>query len=110
MRYCFDLLPFFDEVKTINIGGGLGVAYKDNEEVTDPHTFCDSALRIRDEYAERLKREINICIEPGRYVVADSAVLLCTVTATKKTSLKKFIGTDTGFNHLIRPALYGSHH
>lgn len=43
-------------------------------------------------------------------MVADSSVLLCTITATKKTSEKVFYGTDTGFNHLIRPALYGSHH
>jgi diaminopimelate decarboxylase len=42
--------------------------------------------------------------------VADSAVLLCTITASKKTPLKRFYGTDTGFNHLIRPALYQSHH
>jgi diaminopimelate decarboxylase len=48
--------------------------------------------------------------EPGRYIIADSSVLLCKVTATKKTPEKVFIGTDTGFNHLIRPALYGSHH
>jgi diaminopimelate decarboxylase len=37
-------------------------------------------------------------------------VLLCRVTARKQTSTKVFYGTDTGFNHLIRPALYGAHH
>lgn len=42
--------------------------------------------------------------------MADSSVLLCRITSDKKTPEKNFIGTDTGFNHLIRPALYGSHH
>lgn len=57
-----------------------------------------------------LKKSIKIVVEPGRFIVADSGALLCTITATKKTPEKIFFGTDTGFTHLIRPALYGSHH
>jgi len=49
-------------------------------------------------------------MEPGRFIVANAGYLLCKVTARKQTSQKIFYGTDTGFNHLIRPALYGSHH
>lgn len=58
----------------------------------------------------KLGRKIRVSIEPGRYLMADSAVLLCRITSTKHTSEMNFIGTDTGFNHLMRPALYGSHH
>ena len=57
-----------------------------------------------------MDRKIKIAVEPGRYLVADSGTLLCTVTATKTTPERTFIGTDTGFSHLMRPALYGAHH
>lgn len=49
-------------------------------------------------------------VEPGRFIVADCGTLLCTVTAYKKTPCKTFLGTDTGFSQLLRPALYGAHH
>lgn len=55
-------------------------------------------------------KDLEIWIEPGRFIVANAGILLCKVTARKQTSEKVFYGTDTGFNHLIRPALYGSHH
>lgn len=42
--------------------------------------------------------------------MANSGVLLCRITARKQTAKRIFYGTDTGMNHLIRPALYGSHH
>ena len=53
---------------------------------------------------------MQIWIEPGRFLVGDSGILLCEITARKQTSERIFYGTNTGFNHLIRPALYGSHH
>jgi diaminopimelate decarboxylase len=48
--------------------------------------------------------------EPGRYLVCESGVLLATVTDIKKTHFGTFVGVDSGFNHLIRPAMYGSYH
>lgn len=53
---------------------------------------------------------MEIWCEPGRYLVADSGYLLCTATAIKTNPFYTYIGTDTGMNHLIRPAFYGSHH
>lgn len=52
----------------------------------------------------------KLCIEPGRYLVAESGRLLCTVTEINEGSKKVFVGTDSGMNHLIRPALYESYH
>jgi len=50
-------------------------------------------------------------IEPGRYVVAESGVLLSKVTQIKKKEeTKLFIGVNTGFNSLIRPILYSAYH
>lgn len=110
MRYAFELLHLFEDVREINIGGGLGVAYRDDEKVSEPCELFTKVREFRDEFEKKLGREIGISVEPGRYIVADSSVLLCTVTASKKTPEKHFLGTDTGFNHLIRPALYGAYH
>jgi len=63
-------------------------------------------LELRDTY----NKDLQVWIEPGRFIVADTGVLLCRITARKQTSKKVFYGTDTGFNHLIRPNLYGAHH
>ena len=49
-------------------------------------------------------------MEPGRFLVAESGFLLTTVTAVKSNPFHNYIGTDTGFNHLVRPAMYGSYH
>ena len=56
MKYLFELLPKFDEVKTLNVGGGLGVAYKDTEIVTTPEDLYNQVRALRDEYSALLKR------------------------------------------------------
>jgi diaminopimelate decarboxylase len=59
------------------------VAYKDSEQISDPSYLFDKVREIRDEYAQKYQRNITISIEPGRYLIADSSVLLCRITATK---------------------------
>lgn len=54
--------------------------------------------------------QLEVWIEPGRFLVAECGILLCQLTARKETSQKVFYGVNTGFNHLIRPAFYKSHH
>ena len=66
--------------------------------------------KIIDKWEKVINKKIQVIVEPGRFIVADCGTLLCTVTAWKKTPEKTFLGTDTGFSQLIRPALYGAHH
>jgi diaminopimelate decarboxylase/aspartate kinase len=54
--------------------------------------------------------ELEIWIEPGRYLVAESGVLLGEVSQLKSKGTKFYVGTDVGMNSLIRPALYGAWH
>jgi diaminopimelate decarboxylase len=51
-----------------------------------------------------------LCIEPGRYIVADGGILLTSVNSVKTTPFKEFIGVDAGFNTLIRPSMYDAYH
>lgn len=90
----------------IDFGGGLGVPYKPQEEECD---VDDLGATLTDMILEETDVK-KVCLEPGRYLVCDSTILLATVTDVKDAGTKKYVGTDIGFNTLIRPAFYDSYH
>jgi len=95
----------------IDLGGGIGVAYRPEEEQIDLDAFMDSWFGfIKEKLDEFGLGEPEIWLEPGRYIVAESGVILTRVTTLKSSPGKEFVGVDAGFNTLIRPAMYGSYH
>jgi len=88
-------------IKHIDLGGGLGVRYKD-EEPPLPSDYTEKLFSN-----EKLKA-YEIIIEPGRAIAANTAVLLTKVEYLKLTDEKNFAIVDAGMNDLIRPALYQS--
>ena len=98
------------EFEFVDIGGGFGIPYEPGERPLDIERVAkDVAARFRERF-ERVGSPIYLFAEPGRYLVADSTVLLTRVHATKKVGAKRFVGVDAGMNTLIRPALYDSYH
>lgn len=94
----------------IDIGGGFGVPYRPGEDQLDIGRVASLvAKNLREKYKEMDGTMPKLFIEPGRYIVADSTVLLGTVTNVKSYG-KTFVGTDVGMNTLLRPALYGAYH
>lgn len=96
----------FPEVRFLNVGGGIGIPYR----------FGESRFNLN-AVSERLKTsstaagpDIVFWFEPGRFLVAESGTLLVSVTAVKQSGDRTFAGTNSGFNHLIRPVLYDAHH
>ena len=87
----------------LNIGGGFGIAYSDEKPKPIKEFWMALAPQIRD-------LDVTLLMEPGRYIVGNSAVLVTKVLYTKGTPQKKFIIVDSGMNDLIRPALYNSYH
>ncbi len=95
----------------IDLGGGIGVPYKPGESPVGLDDFFDVVIgAFKDGLKKHNLGEPLLQIEPGRYVVADSTILLTRVTGVKSTPFKKFVGVDAGFNVLVRPARYGSYH
>ncbi len=94
------------KLQFIDFGGGIGVPYKPQEEECD---VDDLGATITDMILEDSDVK-KVCLEPGRYIVCDSTILLGTVTDVKDAGPKKYVGTDIGFNTLIRPAFYDSYH
>lgn len=96
--------------KFIDFGGGFGIPYTPDEKELDLETFTTDIIKL---FHEKLN-EYNMgtpsmYIEPGRFIVGNSSVLLTRVN-TIKDSYRKFAGVDCGFNTLLRPMMYGSYH
>ena len=91
-------------IQYIDIGGGLGIKYKD-EEV--PPSKAQFAKRI---ISKIKKTDCKLILEPGRSLVGNSGYLLTRVLYKKANDKKKFLIVDAGMNDLLRPVLYGSFH
>ena len=90
-------------VSFLDIGGGLGITYK-NEESADTKEIMNKVL-------ERIKNlDFNLVIEPGRSIVGNAGVLLSEVEYIKETETTNFAIIDAGMNDLMRPSLYSAWH
>ncbi len=110
MRVLLDVAVNFKNLEFIDFGGGIGVPYRKEESPIDIQVLGNRITAEFESFCNKYGRDLKLVLEPGRYFVAESGFLLATVTSVKKGEKHVFIGTDTGFNHLIRPAMYGSYH
>ena len=99
-----------ESLKFVDFGGGIGVPYKPGQKPIDFSEFGPAVSSLFAGFCKSFGRKLALVIEPGRFIVAESGLLLCTVNTIKQTPGHKFVGVDTGFNHLIRPMAYGSYH
>jgi diaminopimelate decarboxylase len=91
------------ELNYLDIGGGLGIQYKD-EEKGDPKILMSEVKTLLKE------TDYQIIVEPGRSIVGTSGILLTKVEYIKEAGEKKFAIIDAGMNDLIRPSLYEAWH
>jgi diaminopimelate decarboxylase len=102
----------FDGLEFIDLGGGFGIPYnkQSGQPRLDLKELGGKLTGLISSWVREYGKEIEFKIEPGRYIVAESSILLGEVNAVKTNYNVKYIGTDLGFNVLIRPAMYDSHH
>ncbi|WP_274371405.1 diaminopimelate decarboxylase [Morganella morganii] len=98
------------DIRAISAGGGLSTPYREGDEVIDIDNYFSLWDAARARIARHLGREITLEIEPGRYLVAESGILLAQVRAVKGMGSRHYVLVDSGFNDLMRPAMYGSYH
>jgi len=91
---------------TLDLGGGFPVAYHPDDEVLSMDRFAQPLIERLSDYPRQLK----VIIEPGRSLVADTAVLLVEVQSEKQTGAFRTLTVDGGMNTLLRPALYDAYH
>lgn len=92
----------------IDLGGGLGISYE-NKVVPSPKDLANAILPVFTEGVKALEILPKLILEPGRYIMADTTILLAKVN-TVKQAYRNFVGVDAGFNLLVRPAMYDAYH
>jgi diaminopimelate decarboxylase len=98
------------DLHAISAGGGLSIPYRDGDARIDVDHYFGLWDAARREAEALVGHALKLEIEPGRYLVAESAVLLAEVRAVKNAGANRFVLVDAGFNELMRPAMYGSFH
>jgi diaminopimelate decarboxylase len=94
------------EISYIDIGGGLGIDYRDPRKL-----FSESIVGYARAVTKPLRKlKARLLLEPGRSIVGPAGVLLTSVIYRKANDDKRFLVTDAAMTDLIRPALYGAHH
>ena len=87
----------------LNLGGGLGIIYKDERPQT-PKQFAAAVLPLL------RPLRVRLILEPGRFIVGNAGILVTEVLYIKQARGKRFAVVDAGMNDLVRPALYGAYH
>ena len=106
----FETATNFKELDFIDFGSGFKVPYKEGDIETDIEELGKKLTARFKEFCKSYGRELTLAFEPGKFLVSESGYFLTSVNVVKQTTSTVFAQVDSGFNHLIRPMLYGSQH
>lgn len=101
---------YFDDIKIIDLGGGFGVPYKEDEEHLDFSRVLNKLVPVLNNFLKSYDSIEEFKFEPGRYIPCESGMILGRVNAIKYENEKYWIGTDIGMNILVRPSMYDAYH
>jgi diaminopimelate decarboxylase len=102
VQAALDLISPYAGIRTVNVGGGLPVAYQPGQMLPSP---ADFATMIRP-----LLKDYTIILEPGRSVIADAGLLVVEVLYVKQQAGQRIVIVDGSMTELLRPALYQANH
>lgn len=106
----FDTAVHFKELEFLDFGSGFKVPYKKDDIQTDIEELGKKLSKRFNAFCTEYGRDLTLTFEPGKFLVSEAGFFLAKVNVVKQTTSTVFAGIDSGFNHLIRPMLYGSHH
>jgi diaminopimelate decarboxylase len=102
----FKYIHIFNNIEYLDIGSGLKIKYQDTDNEIDINEY---GIYIKQKLNE-INKNIEIKIEPGKFLVGNAGYLLASVNIVKQGYNKQFVGVNSGFNHLIRPMYYDAYH
>jgi diaminopimelate decarboxylase len=106
----FDAARNFKTLDFIDFGSGFKVPYKKGDIETNIEELGRKLSKRFLAFEKEYGRELTLTFEPGKFLVSEAGFFLAKVNVVKQTTSTVFAGIDSGFNHLIRPMLYGSQH
>ena len=104
----FDIIPHFNELKSVDLGGGFKVPYKKGDEEIDIDIVAQKVKEAFDNHPQA--KNLQIWFEPGKFIVSECGYFITQVNVIKETAATNFVSVNSGFNHLIRPMFYDSYH
>ena len=106
----FETAKNFKNLEFIDFGSGFKVPYKAGDIETNIEELGKKLSSRFNEFCKNYGKELTLAFEPGKFLVSEAGVFLAKVNVVKQTTSTVFAQIDSGFNHLIRPMLYGSQH
>ncbi|MDI9310144.1 MAG: diaminopimelate decarboxylase [Limnohabitans sp.] len=106
----FESAKHFKDLDFIDFGSGFKVPYKKGDIETDVEELGKKLSKRFLAFEKEYGRDLTLIFEPGKFLVSEAGYFLAKVNVVKQTTSTVFASIDTGFNHLIRPMLYGSEH
>ncbi|OAB81504.1 diaminopimelate decarboxylase [Cochleicola gelatinilyticus] len=106
----FESATHFSDLEFIDFGSGFKVPYKEGDIETNVEELGKKLSKRFNEFCVSYGKEITLAFEPGKFLVSEAGKFLVQVNVVKQTTSTVFAQVDSGFNHLIRPMLYGSQH
>ncbi len=100
----------FPDLRFVDFGGGFKVNYRPESHKIDYANFGKKITSIFAAFCKEYGKELEMYFEPGKYIVAESGYLMIEVNTIKNNRGRLIAGTNSGFNHLIRPLLYEAYH
>ena len=106
----FDAAKNFKTLDFLDFGSGFKVPYKKGDIETNIEELGKKLSKRFLQFEKEYGRPLTLTFEPGKFLVSEAGYFLAKVNVVKQTTSTVFAGVDSGFNHLIRPMLYGSQH
>lgn len=106
----FETAKNFKNLDFIDFGSGFKVPYKTGDIETNIEELGDKLSKRFNDFCKNYGKDLTLAFEPGKFLVSEAGVFLAKVNVVKQTTSTVFAQIDSGFNHLIRPMLYGSQH
>ncbi|MDG1264361.1 MAG: diaminopimelate decarboxylase [Flavobacteriaceae bacterium] len=106
----FETAKNFKNLSFIDFGSGFKVPYKKGDIETNIEELGERLTGRFNQFCADYGKELTLAFEPGKYLVSEAGYFISKVNVIKQTTSTVFAQIDSGFNHLIRPMFYGSHH
>jgi diaminopimelate decarboxylase len=106
----FDTAKNFKNLEFIDFGSGFKVPYKAGDIETNIEELGEKLSKRFNAFCKDYGKPLTLAFEPGKFLVSEAGYFLTRVNVVKQTTSTVFAQVDSGFNHLIRPMLYGSQH
>ncbi len=100
----------FKNLEFVDFGSGFKVPYKAGDIETNIEELGEKLGTRFNQFCKEYGRDLTLAFEPGKFLVSEAGTFLARVNVVKQTTSTVFASVDSGFNHLIRPMLYGSAH